>query len=100
VLLECDIEYHWTCIIYEFLLLISLPFVSLPLFVCLPVCCMCDDRITCVIREQMIFQIILAWSRWKRGWGGLRSFFYIFSCLKSDTKNYVIFFWSHVIGSF
>jgi len=23
--------------------------VSLPLFVCLCVCCMCDDRITCVL---------------------------------------------------
>jgi len=28
---------------------ISLFMVSLPLFVCLCVCCMCDDRITCVI---------------------------------------------------
>jgi len=23
--------------------------VSLPLFVCLYVCCMCDDRVTCVL---------------------------------------------------
>jgi len=27
----------------------SLFMVSLPLFVCLCVCCMCDDRITCVL---------------------------------------------------
>jgi len=26
--------------------------VSLPLFVCLCVCCMCDDRITCVLYES------------------------------------------------
>ena len=49
--------------------------VSLPLFVCLCVCYMCDDRITCVIREQMILQIILAWSRLTRGWGELGSFY-------------------------
>ena len=47
----------------------------------------------CVIREQMILQIILAWSRLTRGWGGLGSFYSIFSCLKSDTKNCVIFFY-------
>ena len=29
----------------------------------------------CVIREQMILQIILAWSRLTRGWGGLGSFY-------------------------
>ena len=28
---------------------ISLIMISLPLFVCLCVCCMCDDRITCVL---------------------------------------------------
>ena len=28
---------------------ISLFMVNLPLFVCLCVCCMCDDRITCVL---------------------------------------------------
>ena len=49
VLVECDVEYYWTSFIYEFLLWISLFMVSLPLFVCLCVCCMCDDRITCVL---------------------------------------------------
>jgi len=43
--LKCDVEYYWTCFIYEFLLWISLFMVSLPLFVCLCVCCMCDDCI-------------------------------------------------------
>jgi len=49
VLIECDVEYYWTSFIYEFLIWISLFMVSLPLFVCLCVCCMCDDRITCVL---------------------------------------------------
>jgi len=49
VLIECDAEYYWTCFNYEFILLISLFMVSLPLFVCLCVCCLCDDRITCVL---------------------------------------------------
>jgi len=42
---------------------ISLFMVSLPLFVGLCVCCMCDDRIMCVIWEQVILQIILGWSK-------------------------------------
>jgi len=49
VLIECDIEYYWTCFIYECLLWISFFMVSLSLFVCLCVCCMCDDRITCAL---------------------------------------------------
>jgi len=49
VLLECNVEYYWTYFIYEFLLWISLFMVKLPLFVCLCVCCVCDDRITCVL---------------------------------------------------
>ena len=34
---------------------ISLFMVSLPLFVCLCVCCMCDDRITCVLYRSRCF---------------------------------------------
>jgi len=49
VLLECDVEYCWTSFIYEFLLWISLFMVSLPLFVCLCVYCMCDNRIMCAL---------------------------------------------------
>jgi len=49
VLIECDVECYFTGFIYEFLLWISLFMVSLPLFVCLCVCCMCDNRITCVL---------------------------------------------------
>jgi len=33
----------------NFLLLITLFMVSLPVFVCLCVCCLCDDRITYVL---------------------------------------------------
>jgi len=46
----------------------------------------------CVIREHMILQIIFTWSRLTKGWDGLRSFYNLFSCFKSDTNNYVKFF--------
>ena len=45
----------------------------------------------------MILQIILAWSRLTRVWGGLESFYNIFSCFKSDSKNYVIFFYPQML---
>jgi len=48
----------------------------------------------------MILQIILAWSRLTRGWGGLESFYKLFSSFKSDTKNYVIFFCSQLLFEF
>jgi len=30
-----------------------------------------DDRMMCVIREQVIMQMFMAWSRLTRGWGQL-----------------------------
>jgi len=42
IMLKCylnDVEYYWTCFIYEFLLYISLFMVSLPLFICVFVVC-------------------------------------------------------------
>jgi len=58
MLLECDVEYYWTCFIYELPFGISLFMVSLPLFVCLCDYCICDDRIMCVLYG----------SRSTRGW--------------------------------
>jgi len=96
VLLECDVEYYWTNFIYEFLLWISLFMVSLPLFVCLCLLYVRWSSKWCVIREQ----IILAWSRLTRGWDGLGSFYNIFSCFKSNTINYIIFFYSKCYWKF
>ena len=45
-------------------------------------------------------QMLLAWSRLIRGWGGLGSFYKLFSCYKSDTRNYVIFFCTQVLFEF
>jgi len=45
VLLEWDVECYLSYFIYKFLLYISLFMVSLPLFVCLCLWCMCNDRI-------------------------------------------------------
>jgi len=44
MLIECDVACYWTGFIYKCLLWISLFMVSLPLFVSLCVCCMCNDR--------------------------------------------------------
>jgi len=71
-------------------LLYIIVYVSLPLFGFLCVCCVCDDRISCVLYV----------SRWQcmRGWGELRSSHNLFSCFKSDTKDYVIFFSQFFFG--
>ena len=45
-------------------------------------------------------QIFLAWSRLMRGWGELGSSYNLFSCFKSDTKNYVIFFCLQLLFEF
>jgi len=50
-----------------------------------------------IIREQIILQIILAWSRLTRGWGELGRFYNLFSCFKSDIKIYVILFCPQLI---
>jgi len=50
----------------------------------------------CVIREQMILQIILAWSTLTRGWDELGSY-NLFSDFELNTKGYVIFFSQMVI---
>jgi len=99
LLLECDVEYYWTCFIYEFLLWISLFMVSLPLFVCLCVCCMCDDRITCVLygsRRQCRY----FWLEVDFGKDRVDSGNYGFFCwFKSNSEDYEIFFWFLVFSS-
>jgi len=45
----------------------------------------------------MIIQMLLAWSRSMRGWGEHERFYNLFSCFKSDTKNYVIFFYLQML---
>ena len=49
VLLGYDVEYYLPCFVLLKFYYISLVMVSLPLFVCLCVCCICNDRITCVL---------------------------------------------------
>jgi len=48
----------------------------------------------------MILHILLAWSKWTRGWDELRSFYNLFSCFKIDTEDYVIFFCSQLLFEF
>ena len=81
VLFEWDVEYCLSCFIYKILLYIIVYGYLTPisLFVCLLYLWWSYN--VCVIREQMILQIILAWSRLTRGWGGLGSFYNIFSCV-------------------
>jgi len=77
-------EYHCLWLAYPYL------------FVC--VCCMCDDRITCVLYEEhIITQMLLAWSRSTRNWGEIERFYNLFSCFKSYIKIYVIFFCSQIL---
>jgi len=71
---------------------ISLFMVNLPLFVYL----MCLLPVwwsynVCVIREKMVMQIFLAWSKLQRGWNRLGGY-YFFSWFQSNSENYENFF--------